>query len=388
MAVPMLRRILHAGLMILLFAAFGVRAEQSAQPIPADGQCPVAADEHWTAQEKFVWSRVCVGAVADFNAEPDYGGDLDPKRPEGLPDNRVLRSTFIESILLAGKYRNALTRNGVHIVGARFTDVLDLGHAELVHELWLDRCLLEKGADFAEARSTQRIFIDRTRASGPISMQDIMFEHDVTIRRSELTALSFNSGHIGGALDLDSSKFTGALDFASLRLADNLDLSNSEFGDLIMEGANVNASIVLPGARSTGQLNLFGIEVGSHLVMNQGEFKDVVVAAAHIHGHFGMPRAKITGMLNLTAVRVDGNLAISDTATRNASGCWGSRGSTRRAEGGASRVPGKPSFPQESSAHAPSLCLPGVVIQRDTPPQLAGLAEAGAARLRHASVAE
>src|SRR6516225_7555717 len=294
MAVPMLRRILHAGLMILLFAAFGVRAEQSAQPIPADGQCPVAADEHWTAQEKFVWSRVCVGAVADFNAEPDYGGDLDPKRPEGLPDNRVLRSTFIESILLAGKYRNALTRNGVHIVGARFTDVLDLGHAELVHELWLDRSLLEKGADLAEARSTQRIFIDRTRVSGPVSMQDIRFEHDVTIRRSELTALSLNSGHIGGALDLDSSKFIGALDFVSLRLADNLDLSNSEFGDLIMEGANVNAAIVLPGARSTGQLNLFGIEVGSHLVMNQGEFKDVVVAAAHIHGHFVMPRAKIT----------------------------------------------------------------------------------------------
>ena len=33
------------------------------------------------------------------------------------------------------------------------------------------------------------IFIDRTRALGPISMQDIRFEHDVTIRRSELTSL-------------------------------------------------------------------------------------------------------------------------------------------------------------------------------------------------------
>jgi hypothetical protein len=314
MTVPMLRRILHAGLMILLFAAFGVRAEQPAQPIPADGQCPVAADEHWTPQERFVWSRVCVGAVADFNAEPDYGGDLDPKRPEGLPDNRVLHSTFIEAMLLAGKYRNSLTRNGVHIAGARFIDVLDLGHAELAHELWLDRSLLEKGANFAEARSTQRIVIDRTRALGPISMQDTRFEHDVTIRRSELTAVSLNSSHIGGGLNLDSSKFTGELDFASLRLADILDLSNSEFGDMTLAGANVDASIVLLDAKSTGQLILFGIEVGGHLLMNQGEFKDVNAAAAHIHGHFGMPRAKITGMLNMNAIRVDGNLAINDQA--------------------------------------------------------------------------
>jgi hypothetical protein len=41
----------------------------------------VSADERWTPQEKFVWKRVCVGEIANFNAAPGYGGMLDPTKP-------------------------------------------------------------------------------------------------------------------------------------------------------------------------------------------------------------------------------------------------------------------------------------------------------------------
>ncbi|MGA8195753.1 MAG: hypothetical protein WB902_20550 [Acetobacteraceae bacterium] len=86
----MLRPVLHVVVTALLLTICVVRAEEPARPVPMDGTCPVAADEHWSLQEAFVWSRVCIGQTADFNAAPEYGGDLDPKRPEGLPDNRVL----------------------------------------------------------------------------------------------------------------------------------------------------------------------------------------------------------------------------------------------------------------------------------------------------------
>ena len=80
------------------------------QPVPADGQCAVAADPGWTAQEQFVWRHVCAGTEANFNTEPGYGGDLNPKSAAGLPDSRILRSSFLETLLLKGEYRGALTR--------------------------------------------------------------------------------------------------------------------------------------------------------------------------------------------------------------------------------------------------------------------------------------
>ena len=74
----------------------------------------------WTEQEKWVWSRVSEGEIADFNKAEDYGGKLDPKKPEEWPESRILTPAFLETILLNEPYRGALTRHGVQISGALF----------------------------------------------------------------------------------------------------------------------------------------------------------------------------------------------------------------------------------------------------------------------------
>jgi hypothetical protein len=70
----------------------------------------------WGEAEKFVWRKVCAGDAADFNVQ--YGTYLDPGRAEGLPDDRVLSSAFLRTIIDEERYRNALTRRGVRIIGA------------------------------------------------------------------------------------------------------------------------------------------------------------------------------------------------------------------------------------------------------------------------------
>jgi hypothetical protein len=105
--------------LVLLGAAFEARGEGRPAAPSADGNCSVAADtQRWTKQEIFVWERVCAGAIADFNEGTAYGGKLDPNGPEGLPESRILRSKFLETILLDDKYRSVLTRRGVRIIGA------------------------------------------------------------------------------------------------------------------------------------------------------------------------------------------------------------------------------------------------------------------------------
>lgn len=131
-------------LLTLLTAPLTAWAADVLQAPPADGVCSVPADDHWKPQEQFVWKRVCLGDEANFNIEPGYGGELDPKDPAGLPESRVLSSKFLATILLSDKYRRALTTRGVRITGARFTERVDLQNAELSSELWLERSLLER----------------------------------------------------------------------------------------------------------------------------------------------------------------------------------------------------------------------------------------------------
>ena len=97
------------------------------------------------------------------------GGTLIVLRPKGTPahkrrgrgyarcSHRTLTSRFIETILLKDKYRAALTRRGVRIIGARFVERVDLENAELRHELWLVKSRLHDGADLSGLRSTRLI---------------------------------------------------------------------------------------------------------------------------------------------------------------------------------------------------------------------------------------
>src|SRR5271169_6857835 len=84
----------------LLVAPIAARGDGPPRAVPIQQTCPVPPDDSWTNQERWVWQRVCVGQEADFNRDPAYGGDLDPRTPEGLPEGRVLRPSFIETILL------------------------------------------------------------------------------------------------------------------------------------------------------------------------------------------------------------------------------------------------------------------------------------------------
>jgi hypothetical protein len=85
-------RVIAFLLTLLAAAPVTVRAADIPQAPRIDGICSVPGDEHWKPQEQFVWKRVCLGDEANFNIEPGYGGDLDPKEPAGLPESRVLIS--------------------------------------------------------------------------------------------------------------------------------------------------------------------------------------------------------------------------------------------------------------------------------------------------------
>jgi hypothetical protein len=281
--------------LVALAAPIAARADSPPQPIPADGKCAVPADPNWTKQEQFVWLNACTGKEADFNNEPDYGGDLDPKSPAGLPENRILRSSFIEAILLNDKYRSVLTRLGVRITGARFTETVDLRNAELQHDLWLDRSLLEKGVDLQSAETSRRITFDGSKILGTFNAAGSQINKDLSMHQAEFSEnINLINARIGRMFDLSGSTVTGMLN---------------------MVGANIGERVALNGSTIVGMLNMNGIRVDQTLLMkDKAQFKEINLIGAHIGGELNLNGSTVTDMLNMSGIRVEGNLFMIDKA--------------------------------------------------------------------------
>ncbi len=353
----MLLRSYLIALLIALAASVNALADSPPQPIPANRQCAVAADPDWTKQEKLVWARVCTGEEANFNEEPGYGGDL---ASSSLPADRILRPSFLETILLKDKFRNALTRFGVRIVGARFTETVDLENAELRHDLSLKRSQLEDGINLTRAETTRRIALDgstifgafdaedcqinkdlslhntnmigtvnlrrahignvlvlRSTVSDTLNMNGIHVDYDLFLRdRSQLHDVNLVSARIGGQLDLSSSTVTGTLNMDGIHVDYALFLrGGAQFHDVNLVGARVGGQLYLSSSTVSGMLDLNTVQVDQSLHMNEkAQFTEINLGSARIAGQLNLSSSTVTGMLNLNTVQVGRSLEMADKA--------------------------------------------------------------------------
>jgi hypothetical protein len=237
--------------------------------------CTVPAHDSWTPQEKFVWTQTCKGEVADFNAEPGYGGAIDALTHE-LPPNRVLTPAFIEKILTDDKYSNAIKRYGIRVTGARFIENLDLQNIELGSELWFEQCAFEKGADLTWLRSTQPIAFNNSNVTGSLVFYAAQLGSYLQVIGSTIAAVNLSGAHVGRTLSLTGSKVAGELQM------DNLQVGT----DLLMQKTVVS-----------GEINLRYSQIGGELDWRGASFaRDVDLTRAHVDGAFRLGSANHRGL--------------------------------------------------------------------------------------------
>ena len=290
----------------LAIVPLGARGQEPTQPASLEEPCSVSADPSWTPQEKFVWERVCAGEDADFNAAPGYGGQLDPTKPEGWPQNRVLRPKFLETILFKDPYRSALTRNGVNIVGARFTETINLENAELEHPFGLQDSLLEKDVNLIRVRSKSPMGLARSHVAGTLDMYELELSGDLIIQNANLGYVRLQLAHVG-VLDLSGSKVTGTLDMSSVQVGGGLFMRDKdEFADVVLRATHVGGQLSLNGSKVTGKLKMSGLQVVSGLFMrDKAEFADVDLTGVHVSGQLVLNGSKVAGYFNCYGLDVE-----------------------------------------------------------------------------------
>jgi hypothetical protein len=89
------------------------------------------------AAERYAWGQIKQGILANFTEKCDYTW-LDPKqegdprwRDESKSQCRTLRAAFIVDILTNPSFRDAITRKGVDISGAKIVGDVDLAFAKV-----------------------------------------------------------------------------------------------------------------------------------------------------------------------------------------------------------------------------------------------------------------
>ena len=310
-----MRRFCCAVLVLLgLSAPILARGDDTPQPMPVNGQCSVSADPQWTRQEKFVWQHVCVGEVADFNKEPEpnYGGNLDPKRPEGLPESRILRPDFLETILFSDAYRRSLKRHGVRILGARLTENLDLENARLEIDFRLRRSLLEKGANFSGLRSAYPIDLEGSKIIGLLRMDRLRVESGLSMRWGEFSEVSLADAQVGGQLALRGANITKQLTMSEVQIGASLYMNEAQFGKIVLRNVHVGGVLELNGSKVRGALHSEGVQVKSDVFMSGYVSSVPVLGMGPITlGQSQSREAEFDGPVHFLFGKVGGNFVIS-----------------------------------------------------------------------------
>jgi hypothetical protein len=305
-----MRHFIHAFLAALVIAWASSNGDGQAQPVPLEHDCSVPAGVQWTAQERFVWARICVGDVADMNGMSGAGASFDPFKDDNSRDgSRILRSSFLETILLNDRYRRALTRLGVEIIGAHFVESLDLANGELAHALLFSNCLFDKGVNFTRLKSARLIGFFHSRIKGQFRMETAELGSALYIREgAELDGLALAHTRISESLDLDGAKVIGALSMNDVQIGGSVFMRRGAFNDTSLRGSRVARDIDLSEAHVLSRLDMTDVQIGGSAFMRNGVFENLSLRRARIVRGVDLEAAKLGGPLDMDEGEIAGNI--------------------------------------------------------------------------------
>jgi hypothetical protein len=256
---------------------------------------------------------VCRGVNADFNRAEGYGGQLDPKKPEDWPLNRILSPEFLMTILVQEPYLSALPHQGVHITGGWFKEPLQLSSITFAHKIRLSETRFDTEVFLGEAHIGS-LDMSGSTFTGSLNMDRVKVDRALFMRdKAQFAEVLLRDAHIGSSLDMNASTFTGSLNMARVKVDGVLFMRDkAQFAEVLLENAHIGSTLDMSGSIFTGDLLMENMHVGGYLLMS-----DTIVTSTNfiklIFTKVGIAldlSADSLPSLDLTGMQVSGELRL------------------------------------------------------------------------------
>ncbi len=316
-------RRLNALVLLGVFLAFAsvVHAERTNMPeernfsmaLPGE-KCRVSPSSKWTEPEKWTWIQICEGRIANFNKR--LSEKLDPINPSHdgkWSDNRILSSSFLETILLHEPFHSAIPRQGVRISGAYFPDDINLTDASIERPLMVHKSRFKSQVDMFRLKTLALISLEGSKFDGGLNMSSSSVGVHLFIRDAIFDKVDLKGTEISDYLDMNGSTFKGKLDMGSASVGVNLFMRDAIFDKVDLRGAKIGGQLNMIGSTFKGKLVMGSSSVGGSLHMRSAKFGEVDLRGVEISDQLNMIGSTFKGQLIMGSVSVGGSLHMKST---------------------------------------------------------------------------
>ncbi len=277
-------------------------------------KCRVPPLPKWTKPEKWAWTQICEGRIANFNKR--LNEKLDPRKPDHddkWSDKRKLSSRFLETILLYEPFRSAIPRRGVRIFGAYFPNSIDLTDALIKRPLELDQSRFKSQVAMPRLRTSTFVSLQGSKFDSDLNMDSISVGDALFMRNAEFNKVDLRGAQIGDHLDMSGSIFKSELFMPSASVGSSLFVRKAEFDAVVLRGAEIDGQLDMEGATFKGKLDMGSASIGGSLFMRRkAEFDEIILRGAKIGGQLEMNESIFKGALNMNDASVGDNLFMRD----------------------------------------------------------------------------
>ena len=208
-------------------------------------QCRNVIDTDWSATEAWAWTQICMGYRAHLDElDNKY---FNPRHHDQLPklENRKISSSFLMTILSNKRFRNLITRHGVTITDAHFTDDIDLQNGYIPWPLTLSNSLFAGTVNMRYLHSDRRVQFRSSRFLKPLLLDSSVIDGDLSIDEVYGDSITMDSASITRNLSLNNSTFNRYTILRDIYVGGRLDMSHFRSAYIRMVSATIDGDFII-----------------------------------------------------------------------------------------------------------------------------------------------